>query len=124
MRDLRLRKNLPTTHPEIKVKMPPYKDMQVVKRLNAWDDLRKFGEAYDFCVLSNSCRIIDVDDFTNLQQRFYIKGGDLEIWKKAELKSLWFMSIGGFGGTNRGTLIYAYEKFKNKKEASNNAPRL
>ena len=116
MRNIRLYSNLPNTHDDFLIKMPPYKDMQVVKKLDEFDKLTEWGKSYEFAILSNSCRVIDTDDYTNLQQRFYIRGNvDRKIWEQIDLKALWFMSIGCFGGTNRGTIIYAYEKFKAKQ---------
>lgn len=109
--NIRLRNKLPVKHSDFQIKMPPYKHMYMHDI--DWDYLKEWGYEYDFAILGTSGRIVDTDDFTNLQQRYYVKG-NREIFEQINLKAFDWMAIGNFGGIAISAIIYGYEQFKNK----------
>ena len=109
--NIRLWNKLPTQHKDFIIKMPPYKHMYMHDI--DWDYLVEWGLDYDFVILGTSGRCVDTDDFSNLQQRYYVKG-DREIFEKIDLKAFDWMAIGNFGGIAISALVFSYEQYINK----------
>ena len=105
--NIRIINKLPTTHPDFKIKMPPYKHLNMPNV--DWEYLAKWGYDYDFAIIGTSGRIVNTDDFSTRQQRWYVKGGDRKLFNKLNLRSLDWCAIGNFGGFNSASLVYAYK---------------